>query len=71
MISVRPIANENVNLLMEEYINYGLSVMEEKIQEDEMYFYNNSALLDMFRLFTAPETPLPIAKQIMMTPPSR
>lgn len=50
--------NETVNLLMttmEEYINYGLSVMEEKIQEDEAYFYNNSALLDMFRQLTAPE----------------
>lgn len=52
--------NETVNSLlstMEEYINYGLSVMEEKIQEDETYFYNNSALLDMFRRLTAPETP--------------
>ena len=50
--------NETVNLLMstmEEYINYGLSVMEEKIQEDETYFYNKSALLDIFRQLTAPE----------------
>lgn len=50
--------NETVNLLMstmEEYINYGLSVMEEKIQEDETYFYNNSAFLDIFRRLTAPE----------------
>ena len=50
--------NETVNLLMstmEEYINYGLSVMEEKIQEDDTYFYNNSAFLDIFRQLTAPE----------------
>ncbi len=50
--------NETVNLLMstmEEYINYGLSVMEEKIQSDESYFYNNSAFLDIFRRLTAPE----------------
>ena len=50
--------SESVNLLMstmEEYINYGLSVMEEKIKEDETFFYNNSALLDIFRQLTAPE----------------
>lgn len=50
--------NETVTLLMstmEEYINYGLFVMEEKIQEDETYFYNNSAFLDIFRRLTAPE----------------
>ena len=50
--------NETVNLLMstmEEYINYGLSVMEEKIKADETYFYNNSAFLDIFRQLTAPE----------------
>ena len=29
--------------------------MEEKMQEDVAYFYNNSALLDMFRQLTAPE----------------
>jgi hypothetical protein len=44
---------------MEEYINYGLSVMEEKIQSDETYFYNNSAFLDMFRQLTAPEETVP------------
>ena len=50
--------NETVNLLMstmEEYINYGLSVMEEKIKVDETFFFNNSALLDIFRQLTAPE----------------
>lgn len=50
--------NETINLListMEEYINYGLSFMEEKLQEDESYFYNNSAFLDIFRQLTAPE----------------
>ena len=50
--------NECVNLLMctmEEYINYGLMVMEEKILEDENYFYNHSALLDIFRQLTTKE----------------
>ena len=50
--------NETVNLLvstMEEYINYGLSFMEEKIQEDETYFFNQSVFLDLFRQLTAPE----------------
>lgn len=50
--------NETVNLLMstmEEFINYGLSVIEEKINEDETFFYSNCAFLDMFRQLTAPE----------------
>ncbi len=50
--------SECVNLLintMEEYINYGLSFMEEKIKEDESYFYDKNAFLDIFRQLTAPE----------------
>ena len=47
-----------VNLLintMEEYINYGLSFMAEKLNEDESYFYDKNAFLDIFRQLTAPE----------------
>ena len=50
--------SECVNLLintMEEYINYGLSFMEEKIKEDESYFYDKNAFLDIFRQLTATE----------------
>ena len=50
--------NETVNLLMstmEEYINYGLFVMEEKIKTDDTFFYNNSAFLDIFRRLTDPD----------------
>ena len=50
--------SECVNLLintMEEYINYGLSFMEEKLNEDESYFYDKNAFLDIFRQLTAPE----------------
>lgn len=54
--------SECVNLLintMEEYINYGLSFMEEKINEDESYFYDKNAFLDIFRQLTAPEDSAP------------
>ena len=50
--------SECVNLLintMEEFINYGLSFMEEKINEDEGYFYDKNAFLDIFRQLTAPQ----------------
>lgn len=49
--------SECVNLLintMEEYINYGLSFMEGKLSEDESYFYDKNAFLDIFRQLTAP-----------------
>ena len=39
---------------MEEYINYGLSFMEGKLSEDESYFYDKNAFLDIFRQLTAP-----------------
>ena len=45
--------NETVNMLMltmEEYINYGLSVLAEKLKEDEGYFYNKNSFLDIFKL---------------------
>lgn len=58
--------SECVNLLintMEEYINYGLSVIEEKLKEDEGYFYNKNAFLDIFRELTAPNEPEEIDKK--------
>ena len=50
--------NETVNMLMltmEEYINYGLSVLAEKIKEDEGYFYNKNSFLDIFKELTRPQ----------------
>lgn len=49
--------NECVALLMdtmEQYINYGLSVIREKLQEDESYFYSKSSFLDIFKELTHP-----------------
>lgn len=46
---------ETVNLLMitmEEYINYGLSVLAEKIKNDESYFYSKNSFLDIFKDLT-------------------
>lgn len=37
---------------MEEYANYGFSVMEEKLKEDSAYFYSNRSFLDMFLQLT-------------------
>ena len=50
--------SECVNLLintMEEYINYGLTIIEEKLNEDEGYFYDKNAFLDIFRQLTVPQ----------------
>ena len=49
--------NETVNMLMlkrEEYINYGLSVLAEKMKQDEGYFYNKNSFLDIFKDLTRP-----------------
>lgn len=40
---------------MEEYINYGLMVMQDKIDEDVNYFYSNRSFLDMFLQLTQKE----------------
>lgn len=40
---------------MEEYANYGFSVMEEKLQSDRNYFYSNRAFLDIFLQLTKTE----------------
>ena len=50
--------NGMVNMLMltmEEYINYGLSVLAEKLKEDEGYFYNKNSFLDIFKDLTRPK----------------
>ena len=50
--------NECVALLMdtmEQYINDGLSVIREKLQEDESYFYSKSSFLDIFKELTNPK----------------
>ena len=50
--------NETVNMLMltmEEYINYGLSVLAEKLKEDEGFFYNKNSFLDIFKSITRPK----------------
>ena len=40
---------------MEEYANYGFSVMEEKLNEDKSYFFSNRSFLDIFLQLTSPE----------------
>lgn len=37
---------------MEEYANYGFSVMEEKLKEDPGYFFSHRAFLDIFLQLT-------------------
>lgn len=47
--------NETANVLMmtmEEYINYGLSVLAEKLQQDEGYFFSKNSFLDIFKNIT-------------------
>lgn len=42
-------------LKMEEYINYGLSVLAEKMKEDEGCFYNKNSFSDIFKELTRPK----------------
>ena len=47
--------NETVSLLMstmEEYINFGLSILAEKLKEDESYFYNKNSFIGLFKELT-------------------
>ena len=37
---------------MEEYANYGFSVMEDKLREDKGYFFSHRSFLDMFLQLT-------------------
>ncbi len=44
--------NETVNALMmtmEEYINYGLSVIKDKMDDDETFFMNQDSFLNIFQ----------------------
>lgn len=41
---------------MEEYANYGFSVMEEKLKEDSSYFFSHRAFLDIFLQLTDKHT---------------
>lgn len=38
----------NLVKTMEEYANYGFSVMEEKLNDDKGYFYSHRSFLDLF-----------------------
>ena len=38
---------------MEEYANYGFSVMEEKLKEDPGYFFSHRSFLDIFLQLTS------------------
>ena len=40
---------------MEEYANYGFSVMKDKMDQNENYFYNNTAFLNMFLSYSKPQ----------------
>lgn len=42
---------------MEEYANYGYSVIESKLAEDKMYFYDNHSFLNIFRELVEPTEP--------------
>jgi len=47
--------NEVVSLLMdtmEEYINYGLSILSDKLKEDDGYFFNQNSFLNIFQTLT-------------------
>lgn len=44
---------------MEEYANYGFSVMEEKLKEDKGYFFSHRSFLDIFLQLTTKETASP------------
>ncbi len=48
--------NETVTLLMdtmEQYINYGLSVILDKLEADDTYFVNQDAFLNLFQELTS------------------
>lgn len=44
---------------MEEYANYGFSVMEEKLREDKGYFFSHRSFLDIFLQLTTKESASP------------
>ena len=42
-------------MTMEEYINYGLTVIKDKMDEDETYFINQNAFLNLIQDLTFPK----------------
>lgn len=50
-IKVSTVVTSLINT-MEEYANYGFSVMEEKLKADKGYFFSHRAFLDMFLQLT-------------------
>lgn len=43
---------------MEEYANYGFSVIEDKLKQDKGYFFSHRAFLDMFLQLTEKKIPV-------------
>lgn len=54
-IKVSTVVTSLINM-MEEYANYGFSVMEEKLNADKGYFFSHRAFLDMFLQLTDKST---------------
>lgn len=50
-IKVNSVVAQLINT-MEEYANYGFSVMEDKLKEDKGYFFSHRSFLDMFLQLT-------------------
>lgn len=50
-IKVNTVVAQLINT-MEEYANYGFSVMEDKLKEDKGYFFSHRSFLDMFLQLT-------------------
>ena len=46
----------NLMETMEEYANYGFSVMEDKLKEDKGFFFSNRSFLDIFLELTSPKS---------------
>lgn len=50
---------------MEEYANYGFSVMEEKLETDKSYFFSNRSFLDIFLQLTDKKIETPGTEDIL------
>lgn len=46
-------------ITMEEYINYGLAYMEDKLNNDKGYFFSNRSFLDIFLQLTTKSVEVP------------
>ncbi|MCR5522722.1 MAG: hypothetical protein K6F64_03670 [Clostridia bacterium] len=42
-------------MTMEEYINYGLTIIKDKMDKDETYFINQNAFLNLIQDLTFPK----------------